>query len=179
MKKIFTLSICALLLAGVITISSCNSDPLIVPYNFGEQEVCLPASATQGYQVFTYDIHHADVTAALTAAGITDLGRVTTAKLKTGFKAKISTTGSNFDQISNIEVYMKLTGTGGTGDQIAYSDVLATGATETTLLVNGTEMKQAVTSDITLTVKVLNKLSGNNPVCVKLTDGTINVSVRK
>jgi hypothetical protein len=178
MKKIITLSFFLLLAAGFVTINSCTSEPLIVSYGMSDQTLALTADPlAQHYQIFTFDVHHADVVSALTAAGITDVSRATKAALKTGFKATVPV-GSNLDAIGNIEVYMKQLGSGGTGDQVAYSDAIGTGATEVNLLVNGNDIKLAVTNDVTFTVKVLNKtaISAQN---LTLTNGFIDVSVRK
>lgn len=179
MKKILSISLYAFLLIGFFTTTSCTKEPLLIPYNFGDREFCLPANPFQAYQTYTFDVSHADIVAAMSAAGITDVGRATKAGLKAGFKVKISGTAfTNLDQISNVEVYMKETGTGGTGTQVAYSDNIAAGATEVLLLINGVDLKLAVTKDITLTVKILNKAAGNTAGCVKLTDGIIEVTVR-
>ena len=179
MKKLITLSFFAFIAAGFFAISSCNSDPLVVTYSIPDQTVALAADAgTQHYQTFTFDVHHSDVTAALTAAGITDLGRVTKAGLKTGFKIGVVTTGTNLDQIGNVEVYMKQMGTGGTGDQVAYSDAIGAGASEVMLLINGIDVKLAVSSDVTFTVKVLNK-TALTAQSLKLSSGAIDVTVRK
>ncbi len=179
MKKILSVSFYAFLLAGFFSITSCTKEPLIIPYDFGEQTFCLPANPFQAYQTYTFNINKADIVAAMAAAGITDIDRVTKAGLKPGFKAVVATTGANLDEIANIEVYMKLAGTGGTGNQIAYSDNISAGATEVGILISGAELKEAVTNDVTITVKILNKPSGNSAVCVKLTSGIIEVSVRR
>jgi len=179
MKKILSISLYAFLLIGFFTTTSCNKEPLIIPYSFGEKVFCLDPNTYQ-YKNFTFDISHADIVAAMSAAGITDVSRATKAGLKAGFKVKVSGTDfTTLDQISSVELYMKETGTGGDGTQVAYSSNIVSGATEVLLLINGVDMKQVVTKDITLTVKVLNKAGGNTYGCIKLTDGVIEISARK
>ncbi|MFM2306846.1 MAG: hypothetical protein RLZZ367_1515, partial [Bacteroidota bacterium] len=87
---------------------------------------------------------------------------------------------TTLDEISSIEVYIKETGTSGDGTQIAYSPTIANGATEIQLNLNGTDLKDVVTKDMTLTVKVLNKASGNTQkACLTLTNGIVDVSVKQ
>jgi len=179
MKKILTLSLYAFLLTGFFSISSCTKEPLIIPYNLTEYEFDIPANPYQAYQTYTFNLLHADVQTVLTAAGITDMGRVQKAALKSGFKAKASVTGTNLDEILSVEVYMKEMGTGGDGTQVAYSQNIGSGASETLLLINGADLKMAVTKDVTFTVKVLNKPTGNSALKLKLGQGIIDVTVRQ
>lgn len=143
----------------------------------GEKEACLTINPYQGYQSFTFPLNQSDVKAALTSAEVADLSRVTSIKLKSGIKFRAVT--GNLNELSNIEVYLKVATASGVGDQIAYSGTLASGATEVVLQINGTELKQVLTNDMILTVKVLNATTGNTARCYKLSDGAIEASVRK
>lgn len=177
MKKIISLAFASLSLALLFSISSCTKEPVIVSYNLGDKEVCLVSNVYQGYQTFTFNVSHSDITAVLTAAGYSDLAKATSVKLKDGIKA-VSSTG-NLDEILNVEVYFKVAGTSGDGDQIAYVQTLPTGATEAVLSVNGLELKPALTNDVTITVKVLNKTTGNSAKCYKITSGVFDISLKK
>jgi hypothetical protein len=182
MKKSYAMPVLAILFAAILSISSCKKDDLVVPYDLGNQTVCVDPNPYQGYITYTTNTNHNDVQAVLTAAGVKDLNRLTKAALRTGFKATVSATGvaTTLDEISSIEVYIKETGTSGDGTQIAYSPTIANGATEIQLNLNGTDLKDVVTKDMTLTVKVLNKASGNTQkACLTLTNGIVDVSVKQ
>ena len=72
MKKILAILSVALLLAGIFTINSCSTAPLLVPYLLGEKEACLTINPYQGYQSFTFPLNQSDVKAALTSAEVAD-----------------------------------------------------------------------------------------------------------
>ena len=183
MKKIITLSFYAFMFAGFVAMSSCSKAPLVIPYAIDDQEYCLPANPNQAYVTQSFDVFHTDIATAMNAAGVTDIGRATKAGLKAGFKVKVSGSGfTNLNDIGNVEVYMKERGTAGVngvGQQVAYSDAITNGSTEVLLLLNGVDLKDVVTKDLTFTVKILNATGGNAAGCVKLTDGVIEVSARK
>ena len=182
MKKIFTASFCTLLLAGIISINSCSKDPLVIPFTIADKEKCLSTNPFQAYAKDSFDVLKADVLAVMSAAGITDVGRVTKAGLKAGGTFKVVVSGSGFttlDDIANIEVYMKKSGTTGDGTQIAYSDAIGSGANEVKLVLNGIDMKQFVEQNTTFTTKILNKTTGNAQGCLTLTGGVIEISVKQ
>jgi hypothetical protein len=176
-KKVLTFAITLLVFAGVATFTSCTKAPLVFKYNVGDKDLCLPANPYQGYQVYTFPINHNDLLAVVGAT--TDLSKVNSAKAK-GFQVALSSGGTDLSQIATVEVYMKLaTNTTSLGDQIAYSTAFGTGISNVTLSLNGTDVKQALSNDMVMTVKVLNVTSGNTPICMKLTQGYIEMEVKQ
>lgn len=178
MKKILTLSISALIFAALATVTSCSKDPLIVTYNFGDKPIDLPANPYNTYQYYYFDVNHTDVMSALTNAGVKDLSRVNTAKVKK-MKAVVTTTGANFDEISGVWVYLKSPGTTDDGDMIAYADNMGGGIAEVAMTLSGAEVKKVLTEDMVLYVKVLSGASGSSALTIKLTEGTIEIEAKK
>jgi hypothetical protein len=176
MKKYLSLSLVTLLLAGLTTFTSCKKETIFIPYDLGDKIVCLDVNPIQEYHFFTFDLNHNDLVAALSAAGVTDLSKVKTVKLKK-IKAVVTDAGADFDEIATIEVYLKETGASGDGTQIAYTPTIEAGTIEVQLLLNGVEMFQVLNTDMTLNVKVLNKPTGNSAICTKLTQGQIEIEV--
>lgn len=182
MKKNLTFPFLTVLFALLLGVSSCTKDDLVVPYNLGDQSFCVEVNPFQATTEHTFSITQAQVNAVLSAAGVTDIGKVKKAALKTGFKASIATGGTalNFDEFEGMQVFMKETGTSGDGSQIAYTNTLGAGATETEFLLNGTDLILALKKDVTFTVKITNKPAGNsNKACVLLSKGTIELSVKQ
>lgn len=182
MKKSFALPFLAVLFAGLLCISSCKKEDLVVPYNFGDQPICLEVDPYQSVRVHTFSITNAQMLSILNAAGVTDLSKVKKATLKQGFKAVITTAGTatNLDELEGMQVYMKETGATDDGVQIAYTDVITPGSTETEFKLHGTNLIDAVTKDVTFTVKITNKVAGNSKkACIVLSQGTIEVAVKQ
>lgn len=178
MKKILTLSSIAVIFATLFTITSCSKAPLVITYTMDDMTACLIADPYQGYQTFTFNLDHDDVAAILTSNSV-DISRVTDTKLAK-IKAVITTPGAtNFDQIDNIEVYMKAAGATGNGDQIAYTPSIGDGVIEVVFTINGVDLKSILSEDKVITVKVLNGTNGNAPVCIKLTEGKVEITARK
>jgi hypothetical protein len=178
MKKIISCSVASLLMAGLLVISSCGKAPLTIAYNLGDYTVNLPANPYNTYQTFTFPISHDSVVAYLNLAGkTTNTANVTSAVIN-GLQAQMITTGSDFSQISSVEVYLKpVTNTTTDGDQVAYSQNLGAGVTLTTLAMDGANETQVLTTDMILTVKVLSGTSGSNALSFKLTKGYISLKV--
>lgn len=179
MKKLFNLSAIALFLS-MFFITSCNKD-VTVFYNVGELSGCLPQTNIQsanGYE-YTEEVLVSDIRAAFDAAKVTyDLGRVKTARFK-NFKAVVSTTGANFDQIAGMQLYVKADGTSGAGEQIAYVDNIGSGVAEVALTLNGVDIKSLMNNQkLILTLKVFNKSAGNDAICVKITSGIIEIQAK-
>lgn len=183
MRKPFSLSIIAVLFAALFSVSSCTKEDLVIPYDLGSLTGCVEPDQFQGYKIYTYDISHDAIHDALAAAGVTDMAKISKARLKSGMKASISATGvaTNLDELSSIEVYIKETGTQGDGSQIAYSPPsIANGATEVELSMTGIELKDFITKDMTILVKILNKNSGNSQkACITFTNGIVDISAKK
>ncbi len=180
MKKIISVAFMAVLFAVSISITSCNKDVLVI-YNVPEKEGCLPSTGIQsstGY-AFTEEILVSDIKSVFNTVNATyDLSRIKTAKFK-GFKAVISTTGVNFDQISGLQLYIKADGASGDGEQIAYVDNIGNGVAEVTLNLNGVDIKPLMSNEkLILTLRVFNKAGGNSAVCVKATSGTIEIQAK-
>ena len=182
MKRIShsTLFIAVMLIASLMTISSCTKSPIVIHYNLNDMNICIPANPYQTYQVYTFPLKTSDVQAFLkSAGGTTDISKVSSAVVN-GFTAEIVTTGSDFSQISSVEVYMKLasdTSSTSVGSQVAYSQNLGAGIKQSKLLLNGVDIRQALSNDMTITVKVLDVPTGNAAVCMKLTEGVIALKV--
>lgn len=182
MKKTFSLSIVAVLFAAMLSVSSCTKEDLVIPYDLGSLTGCIEPNQFQGYQTYSYNISHDDIHDALAAVGVTDMTKIKQARLKSGLKASISATGlaTNLDELASVEVYIKETGTQGDGTQVAYSPAIANGATEIELSMNGTELKDFITKDMTILVKILNKTSGNTKkACLTFTKGIIDISAKQ
>lgn len=182
MRKTFSLSVIAVLFAALFSVSSCTKEDLVIPYDLGSLTGCIEPNQFQGYQTYSYDISHDDIHDALAAVGVTDMTKITKARLKSGLKASISATGvaTNLDELASVEVYIKETGTQGDGTQVAYSPAIANGATEIELSMNGTELKDFITKDMTILVKILNKNSGNTKkACITFTNGIVDISAKK
>lgn len=180
MKKIMSAAFVAVLFATTLSITSCNKEVLVI-YNVPEKEGCLPATGIQsatGY-AFTEEVLVSDIKAAFTAVNATyDLSRIKTAKFK-GFKAVVSTTGANFNQISGLQLYIKADGASGDGEQIAYIDNIGNGVAEVALTLNGVDIKPLMSNEkLILTLRVFNKAGGNSAVCVKATTGTIEIQAK-
>jgi hypothetical protein len=180
MKKNATYSVVFILITALLGISSCSKAPLVIKYDLGELNITLPGQVYQGYQVYTFPISHTDVQSFISSVGkTTDLSRVSSSIVK-GLTANVTTTGSDFSQISSVEVYLKpASNTTSVGDQVAYSEPFASGVTQSVLKANGTDMRQLLSNDMVLTVKVLNSTGGNNPINLKLNQGYIEISVRQ
>lgn len=177
MKKILS-SISFLALFAVLFIS-CDKEPIVIPFTIADHEECLVATTAFDYVSREFDLKKSDVLDKLATVNITDVSKVTTVKFADGLKVQVSGSGANLDEISNIEVYMKIKGTTGTGNQVAYSSPIAVGATEVEMKLNGVELKDILSNDMTFTVKFLNKAGGNAPICMKLTSGTINLTAKQ
>ncbi len=179
MNKTLSISAITAFFAIAITISSCEKGPLLIPYTLGDLDTCLVGNPYQGYQVFSFHISHDDIVAVLNAAGVTDFGKVNSVKLKK-LKVAIDAGGvANFDEITAVEVYYRLPTESGDGDQIAYINNMGDGLLEAELTLHGKDMKQLLTEDIVLTAKVLNEPTGNSAVCFKLTEGIIQMEVKR
>jgi len=180
MKKILSLSVASLFIAGLLIISSCGKTPITIAYNLGDYTVNVPANPYNTYQTFTYPISHDSVVAYLNLAGKTTNTASVTSAIISGLQAQMITTGSDFSQIAGVEVYLKpATLTTGDGDQVAYAQNLGAGVTLTTLAVNGTNELQLLTTDCILTVKVLSGTSGSNALSFKLTQGVIKLHINQ
>lgn len=181
-KNLFVTTLVAFVLAGIIGITSCSKDPIVVPYNMSDfSPIVIPANPNvYGYTLFNYTITQNDVKAALTAAGVNDpWGRLQKAEVK-GLKATIEGNG-NFDEIGSVEVFLKNTGTSGEGTQVAYSENIGSGTTSFDLKLNGAALKEMVKAgDINVLIKVLTKSPGNqNAVCLKVGSGKLELTVKK
>lgn len=180
MKKIMSAAFVAVMFATTLSITSCNKDVLVI-YNVPEKTVCLPTTGSNPQNGFadTAVVLVSDIKAAFSAVNATyDLSRIKTAKFK-GFKAVISTTGANFDQISGLQLYIKADGTSGDGQQIAYIDNIGNGVAEVALTLNGVDIKPLMSNEkLVLTLRVFNKAGGNSEVCVKATTGTIEIQAK-
>ncbi|MDB5283852.1 MAG: hypothetical protein JWO06_2927, partial [Bacteroidota bacterium] len=51
--------------------------------------------------------------------------------------------------------------------------------TQLTLQMTGTDIKTALSYDPIIVVKVLNQASGNNALCIKLTQGVADMKIRQ
>ncbi len=181
-KNIYLTTLVAFVMAGIIGFSSCSKDPIVVTYNLSEfSPLCIPASpSVYGYTSFNFTIAQTDIRTAMTSAGVNDpFGRLEKAEIK-GLKAEV-TSGANFDEIGSVEVYLKNTGTSGTGTQVAYSENIGNGSASFDLKLNGAALKEMVKAgDIDVLVKVLTKSPGNqNAVCMKLSSGKIELTAKK
>jgi len=178
MKKIFTLSSIAVIFAALLTITSCNKDKFVITYTMDDMTACLVANPNNTPQEFTFALDHDDVLAVVSAASV-DLSSVKETKLGK-IKVVITPAGSaNLDQIEGIQVYMKALGTSGDGEQIAHTPSITNGAVEIAFNINGADLKKTLSEDMIITVRVFNKPSGNDPVCIKLTEGTIEITAQK
>lgn len=181
MKKILY----TLLVAVVATaLSSCDKEPLRVPYKIGDWQFCLPAKPFQGYEVYTEVINKNDIVAALQSAGVEfDADRIESAKFESA-TVEVEASGSNLNEIQSLEVYIGDVGQTTNLTQIAYSENIGDNATSTTLRLNGTELKSFILKDqFQLTLKALNKdktsTGGTAAICLKLTEGVINMQVKQ
>ncbi|MEI6312846.1 MAG: hypothetical protein WCP57_11350 [Bacteroidota bacterium] len=172
MKKLIFTSY-AIIIASIF-LFSCTKDPIYVSYVTPDKEVCLTGTTAYDYVSKEFPIDHADVAALVTAD---QLDNISSIMLKSGVKVQVSTSGYNLDQISSIELYLKEKDATGLGQQIAYSDPIGLGATEVNMQLNGVNVKDMATKDMTMTVKVLNKSGGNTPVCLKLTSSTFEIKI--
>jgi|688.fasta_scaffold106167_3 hypothetical protein len=179
MKKIIYSSLSVLILLTTLTFTSCTKEALSVPYTIDDKEVCLPSNPFQAYYSNSFDINKSDVIAIIDAFDGATIENVSSAALKEGLKIEVSSSGTTLNQIANIELYMKDKGTSGDGTQIAYSSPISNNATEVTMVSNGIDLKSLTTSDKTITIKVLNSTGGNDPICIKLTNGVVNFSVKQ
>lgn len=172
MKKLIFTSY-TIILASILLVS-CEKDPLYIPYNSPDKEICLTATSAYDYVSQEFDVNHNDVKALVTAD---QLDLISSIMLKAGIKVATSNTSYNLDQISSIELYMKEKGATGIGQQIAYSDPITAGAQEVTMQLNGVNLKDMATKDMTMTVKVLNKSGGNSALCLTVKSTIFEIKV--
>jgi hypothetical protein len=178
MKKQFLFPTLLLLVVSVMSISSCSKEPISVKYGIDEMELCLQQDQYQSAHELTHVVQQSDLRAAVEAAGGKwDLSVIKSAKMS-NFKVVVTTTGTNMNDIENISVYVKDDNATDDGTQVAYIGNIGDGVTEATLSLNGTDLKDFLSKDhFTLVFKVLNKVSGNAPVCITLKDATMDISV--
>jgi len=178
MKKQLLFPALFLLLVSAFSISSCTKEPVTVKYGLSEVEVCLPADPYQAYHELTHVVQQSEIKAAVEAAGGKwDVSLIKKATMN-NFKAVVTTNGVNLNDIATVEVYIKDDNTTGNGTQVAYSENIGDGATETTLKLNGTDLKEFLSKDhFTLLIRILNKENGNAPVCVTVKEGTMDLEV--
>lgn len=179
MKKISLFTICATLFVLAATLNSCTKEDITVVQKLSDKPVCLPQQPFQKSNTDnTFTITQADITAAFSAVGATyNPDKIKNLKLSE-VKAKITTTAATFNEIEGFEVYAKGPNTSGNGTQVAYVGNIDNNATEVTLSINGTDIKDLLSeTSITFVARVTNKTNGNAAICFDLTDGLLQYTV--
>lgn len=179
MKKISLFTICATLFVLAATLNSCTKEDVTVVQKLSDKPVCLPQQQFQATNTDnSFTITQADITAAFSAVGATySPDKIKNLKVSE-VKAKITTTAATFNEIGGFEVYAKGPNTTGDGTQVAYVGNIDNNATEVTLSINGTDIKELLSgTSITFVVRVTNKTNGNAAVCFNLTGGLLQYTV--
>jgi hypothetical protein len=178
MKKLVSATLVLAIFAGIAITSSCKKEDINVILSLTDKRVCLTATPNIRYQEEDFDVLRTDVESAFSSAGASfDLDKIQEIKFLEA-NAALETSG-NFDDISNVEVYIRPFGASGDGEQIAYGSA-GNGVSTLTLQFNGTDLAALFKANdhLVLKVKVLNKAGGNAAKCVKLVGSKFTIRVK-
>jgi hypothetical protein len=173
------------MLGFILLLQSCSKDPITLDYKVNEFSGCLPANPFWGpEQYYTVDIATADLQ-NLAKQQKKDLNDIKSVKLAKA-TVQISTSGLTFDEIANVSLYIREASTvapdaNTKGTQVAYSESIAPAATSIDLAINGSEVSDLIKNNekVQLVLVVLNKdkTGGTPPICLKVTESVLSVSI--